>query len=395
MSNDLTSIGHTNNYIQIPSAAGSSEHSFELATQANANFSFTGAKTDITNAQAMTFSTKTFTGTINSGGANNQALTLNITGSATIQNFRDLNMASNAFPSAPAKNYSFTVKQAVNSSASGTSVSTAQMRLGNNNTYLELNNDTVTKLNGNLGVNIESATQPIKIRSNQSADGVQIDAYWGGSTSTVGHPYLHLTPQSSGTGDFVLSSGHGTVQSKGDLGSNRAGVQITPGFSSGWGILTNKINGTSNSLETKYSIITTDGSITSSKGTIKASDGNVWGNNFGFNDSKSWSAHGNTYNSQSLQQHLAWLYSLVNSAYNRADSAYNHADAVDSSIRSWANGRFALSGHTHSSYVTNTKFNNHTHPFVYTGKTFGEYGFAVTGISSGGSGTQTYTNVPS
>ena len=98
MSNDLTSIGHTNNYIQIPSAAGSNEHNFELATQANANFSFTGAKTDITNAQAMTFSTKTFTGTIDSGGASTQALTLNITGSATIQNFSDLNIASNAFP---------------------------------------------------------------------------------------------------------------------------------------------------------------------------------------------------------------------------------------------------------------------------------------------------------
>ena len=401
MSNDLTSIGHTNNYIQIPSAAGSNEHNFELATQANANFSFTGAKTDITNAQAMTFSTKTFTGTINSGGANNQALTLNITGSVTIQNFRDLDIASNAFPSAPAKNYSFTVKQAVNSSASGTSVSTAQMRLGNDNTYLELNNDTVTKLNGNLGVNIESATQPIKIRSNQSADGVQIDAYWGGSTSTAGHPYLHLTPQSSGTGDFVLSSGHGTVQSKGNLGSNRAGVQITPGFSSGWGILTGKVSGTNNSLQVTNSIVTTNGNITASKGAITASDGNVWGNNFGFNDSKSWTAHDKTYNSQSLQQHLAWLYSLVNSAYNRADSAYtaannayNHADSVDSSVRSWANSRFALSGHTHSNYVSNSTFNNHRHSFVYSGKTFGEYGFAVTGISSGGSGTQTYTNVP-
>ena len=230
------------------------------------------------------------------------------------------------------------------------------MWLGNNNTYLELNNDTVTKLNGNLGVNIESATQPIKIRSNQSADGVQIDAYWGGSTSTVGHPYLHLTPQSSGTGDFVLSSGHGTVQSKGNLGSNRAGVQITPGFSSGWGILTSKINGTSNSLETKYSIITTDGSITSSKGTIKASDGNVWGNNFGFNDSKSWSAHGNTYNSQSLQQHLAWLYSLVNSAYNRADSAYTRAG----NAQSRADSAYNLA----TTKVSTATYNSHTHTVV-------------------------------
>ena len=336
MSNDLTSIGHTNNYIQIPSAAGSNEHNFEVNTQANANFNFMGAKTDITNAQAMTFSTKTFTGTINSGGANNQALTLNITGSATIQNFRDLNIASNAFPSAPAKNYSFTIKQAVNSSASGTSVSTAQMRLGNNNTYLELNNDTVTKLNGNLGVNIESATQPIKIRSNQSADGVQIDAYWGGSTSTVGHPYLHLTPQSSGTGDFVLSSGHGTVQSKGNLGNNRAGIQITDGFSTNWGIFVGKVSGTENSIQ---------------------ATNRVQGSDWRFTSSKSWNCLGAARSSTSLEAHLKTIYSLIQSAYDQArDYANTRANQAQSNAisqtQSWANNRFSLLGHTHSQYLT-------------------------------------------
>lgn len=371
ITNDYASLGHTNNYIQIPSAAGSTDYNFELKTQANADLSFTGQTTKVSNAQAFSFSTKTFTGSIDCGSSNNQAMTLNIVGNATIQNFKDLTIASNANPSATSKNYKITIKASTTSSASGTSVTTPQLRIGNTNTYLELNENTVSQLYGKLGVDIESQTEPIRIASNQSAEGVQIDAYWGGGTSTAGHPYLHLTPQSSGTGDFVLSSGHGTVQSKANLGSNRAGVQITPGFSSGWGILTSKINGTSNSLETKYSIITTDGSITSSKGTIKASDGNVWGNNFGFNDSKSWNAHGNTYNSQSLQQHLAWLYSLVNSAYNRADSAYtaannayNHADAVGSSVQSWANGRFALSGHTHSNYVTTSTYNNHRHNTV-------------------------------
>ena len=331
MSNDLTSIGHTNNYIQIPSAAGSNEHNFEVNTQANASLNFTGAKTDITNAQAMTFSTKTFTGTIDSGGASNQALTLNITGSATMQNFSDLNIASNAFPSAPAKNYSFTVKQAVNSSASGTSVSTAQMRLGNNNTYLELNNDTVTKLNGNLGVTIESATQPIKIRSNQSADGVQIDAYWGGSTSTVGHPYLHLTPQSSGTGDFVLSSGHGTVQSTGNLGNNRTGIQITDGFSTNWGIFVGKVSGTENSIE---------------------ATNRVQGSDWYFTSVKSWNCLGADRSSASLNAHLQTIYSLIQAAYdhatdgiNRANNAQSRADSaysLASSANSNANNRVSI-----------------------------------------------------
>ena len=348
MSNDLTSIGHTNNYIQIPSAAGSNEHNFEINTQANANFNFTGAKTDITNAQAMTFSTKTFTGTINSGGANSQALTLNITGSATIQNFRDLNIASNAFQSAPAKNYSLTIKQAVNSSASGTSVSTAQMRLGNDNTYLELNNDTVTKLNGNLGVNIESATQPIKIRSNQSADGVQIDAYWGGSTSTAGHPYLHLTPQSSGTGDFVLSSGHGTVRSMSNVGNGRAGIQITDGLSTNWGYFSGVVKGSNNTI-----IANKD---------IRSNHGWVYAGNFSFNASKSWQAHGGTYNSASLEQHLAWLYSLVSNAYNRADSAYTRAG----NAQSRADSAYNLA----SGKVSTSTFNKHSHQVFVVSEDF-------------------------
>lgn len=346
MSNDLTSIGHTNNYIQIPSAAGSNEHNFEVNTQANASFNFTGAKTDIINAQAMTFSTKTFTGTINSGGANNQALTLDITGSATIQNFRDLNIASNAFSSAPAKNYSFTIKQVVNSSASGTSVSTAQMRLGNDNTYLELNNDTVTKLNGNLGVNIESATQPIKIRSNQSADGVQIDAYWGGSTSTAGHPYLHLTPQSSGTGDFVLSSGHGTVQSIGNLGNNRAGIQITDGFSTNWGIFVGKVYGTENSIQATNRVQGSDWHFTANQG----------GNCIGANRQNT-----------SLIWHLQTIYSLIQAAYDhatdginrannaqsRADSAYSRADSAYSLAQSANNNA--------NNRVSTATFNRHQH----------------------------------
>ena len=363
ISNDVTSIGHTNNYIQIPSAAGSNKYSFELVTQANANFSFTGAKTDITNAQAMTFSTKTFTGTINSGGANNQALTLNITGSATIQNFRDLNIASNAFPSAPAKNYSFTVKQTVNSSASGTSVSTAQMRLGNNNTYLELNNDTVTKLNGNLGINIESATQPIKIRSNQSADGVQIDAYWGGSTSTAGHPYLHLTPQSSGTGDFVLSSGHGTVQSKGNLGNNRAGIQITDGFSTNWGIFVGKVSGTENSIQATNRVQGSDWRFTSNQG------GNCLGSNR---------------QNASLIWHLQTIYSLIQSAYDQCreyarnqastaqTNAQNYASSLNTQTRSWVSNNYATKTElsqdsaVHSSAINTLgrNFANHRHSVV-------------------------------
>lgn len=310
INNNFTSLGHTNNYLRIPSAAGSNSYNFELKTQANADLSFTGQRTNIVNAQAFNFSTKIYTGSINSGSSTAQAATLNIVGNATVQGFHNLTVASN-ISSDNNQDYQLTIKASTTSSASGTSVTTPQMRIGNNNGYLELNNSTTSQLYGKLGMDIETDTKPIRIVSNRASEGVQIDAYPADGSTTVGHPYLHLTPQTGGTGDFVLSSGHGTVQSKGNLGNNRAGVQIAPGFATTWGIFSGVLNNTTNSIEAYQD--------------IRSNNGWVYAGNFSFNTNQSWNSHGGTYNSASLVQHLGWLYSLINDAYNRADSAYNRA----------------------------------------------------------------------
>lgn len=342
MNNDVSSFGHTNNYIQIPSAAGSDEHDFEIMSQADVNIQLSGMLTTIQNAQAFNFSTKTLTANIDSGSPTGNAITANIIGNVTIQRFSDLTISSSPF-SDTTKNYSFTIQQAVDTDASGTSVTTAQMKMGNSKTWLELNDSTVSKLYGKLGVNIESDTEPIKIRSNRASEGIQIDAIPSDGSTSQGYPYLHLTPQTGGTGDFVLSSGHGTVQSKGNLGNNRAGVQITPGFATTWGIFSGVINGTTNSIEAYQD--------------IRSKNGWMYAGNFSFNTSQSWNAHGGTYNSASLVQHLGWLYSLVNDAYNRADAAYNRANSaynLADKANDNANGRVSL-----------TRFNNHTHEWSH------------------------------
>lgn len=347
LNNDVASIGHTNNYIQIPSAAGSQENDFEIMSQAIANISFSGTSTTLNNAQSFMFNTRTFDSTVNATSSTARAISLNVTGNTEITQNGDFSFTLPTFSGTPDKNYSFTVNRSISTDASGTAVDTAQMRFGNNNTYLELNDSTVSELYGKLGMDIETDTGQLNIRSNRSAEGIHIDAIPADGSTSQGYPYLHLTPQTGGTGDFVLSSGHGTIQSMGNLGNNRAGVQITPGFTTTWGIFSGVLNGTTNSVEAYQD--------------IRSKNGWMYAGNFSFNTSQSWNAHGGTYNSTSLIQHLTWLYSLVNDAYNRADSAYQHATDVNNDVRSWANGRFSLQGHTHSQYVTEAVFDSHTH----------------------------------
>ena len=356
MSNDVTSIGHTNNYVQIPSAAGSDDYDFELHTQADALLDFTGTETTISNAQTLHLNSKFFTSTIDSKSENAQAVDIDIIGNVDISGLHNLNLTSN-ISSDVNKNYSFTINASIDSSASGTAVNTAQMRLGNNNTYLELNDSTVSKLYGKLGVNIETDTQPIKIRSNRASQGIMLDAIPSDGNSGQGYPYLHLTPQTGGTGDFVLSSGHGTVKSKSDLGivtgnvGDRIGVEITPGMSTKFGLFTGTIAGTNDSIQAKN---------------------NIWGSNFHFNTSKSWSAHGGTYNNTSIEQHLAWLYSLVSNAYYRADDAYNAAqDGIRraNNAQSRADSAYSLASTANSNAnnrVSQRDFDNHQHRFSYT-----------------------------
>lgn len=375
ISNDVSSFGHTNNYIQIPSAAGSNDYNFEIMSQAIVDIGFSGISTTLNNAQAFTFNTKTFDSTINAVSSTIKAVGINITGNTEITQNGDFNF-SLPVSSDTNKNYSFTVNRSITTSASGTKVDSAQMRLGNNNTYLELNDSTVSQLYGKLGIDIESDTEPIRIRSNRASEGIQIDAIPSDGSTSQGYPYLHLTPQTGGTGDFILSSGHGTIQSKGNLGNNRAGIQITDGFATNWGIFVGAVSGTSNSIQATHRIV---------------------GDDWYFNSSHSWNAHGGTYNSQSLNQHLAWLYSLVSSAYyradegvrlahnaqNRADSAYSLANSANNN----ANKRVSIS-----------TFNIHRHylrqDIVVAGSISSNSSGEVSGINVRNIGANSTTGTP-
>lgn len=306
MTDDYSAFGHDNNYIQIPSERGGiSDYNFEVETSANiATMHFGGDETTFTNDNLFNFNTKTLVGNINSGSSNNLAIDTSITGNVDIRGFRDLSLSSKAFSDLD-KNYSFTIGSSVETSASGTAVYSAQMRLGNNNTWLELNDSTVSQLYGKLGVNIESDTEPIKIRSNRASEGIQIDAIPSDGSTNQGYPYLHLTPQTGGTGDFVLSSAHATLRSKADLGNNRRGLEITPGMATNWGLFVGKVDGTEDSIQATNRVVGLD---------------------WYFRTNHAWTAHGTRYESQSLNQHLGWLYSLGGNAYNRADSAYNRGN---------------------------------------------------------------------
>lgn len=389
MANDVSSFGHTDNYIQIPSDSGANDYDFEIRSNASkATMAFTGNSLNIENSNALNLISKSVVGIIGSSSVNDTAVSLNITGNVDVRNFNELNLSSYAF-SSTAKNYALTIKSSVSTNASGTSVNTAQMKLGNGNTWLELNDSTVSKLYGKLGMNIESQTGPVIIKSNKSSGGVQIDAYPADGSSTAGRPYLHLTPQTGGTGDFVLSSGHGTVRSMSDVGNGKTGVQITAGISTGWGYFSGSTSGGSAGDGRTYS-------IAAMKNVVTLQD--YYGVDFNFNDSKSWTAHGNTYSSASIRQHLQYLYSLVNNAYNRADSAYDRAKSYyDTHIggslsgyatRSWVDSNYVTG--SRNDFVMRAVYDLHSHRFTYTKNNVGY----VTSISTYGGANSVVTDMP-
>ena len=162
-----------------------------------------------------------------------------------------------------------------------------------------------------------------------------------------------MVPQDGGNSDFILTSPNGTIQSKSNLGNNRAGIQITNGMATPWGYFTGTISGSTNSIVANRD--------------IRSNNGWIYGGNFSFLASKSWNAHGGTYNSTSLEQHLAWLYSLVSSAYGRADDAWNRANNAQTradNAYSRANSAYNLASSANSNANNRVdwgSYNRHVH----------------------------------
>lgn len=319
LDNSIMKVGHsTDNYLQIGSLA--SKKPLELKTTNDAEFAFSGTQTTITNKNKMSFTTKTLDVKIDSGNKSLQAVNGTIVGNINFTGFNDLTLKSAAFSDTD-KNYTLAIGSNVNNSAQG--------YFGNNHVFIALNDSLQSTLYATSGMIIQTVNNGLNLRSD-SSEGIKLDAYFKDNAGA--RPYLHLIPQSGGTGDYILSSGHGTVQSKNDLGNNRAGVQITPGIGTSWGYFTGTIQGSNDTIAAEKD--------------IRSVNGWCYGGNFAFNTNKGWNAHGGNYTSTSLEQHLAWLYSLVNSAYARADDAWtraNNAQTAANNANANANTRAPMS----------------------------------------------------
>ena len=324
LDNDQMYMGHTNNYIRIPSAAGSQDYDFEIYSQATANLNFSGDSLNIINAQDMTLTTETLKATIDSGSPNNLAVQTIIRGSVLETGFQDYELSSNAF-SDTNKNFSMTIKASVDVPAEGDNgtnptpeepelVNTAQMRLGNGSVELQLNDSTVSEWNSYYGTRIQVKEGPIQILSDTDDEGITIAATYNGQYSqSFGHPELRLLATSDGHGDFTLRSGHGTVRSSQNLGNNRQGIQITPGMSTGWGYFTSTVDSSST-----YSII--------AYRDIKSNNGWVYAGDFHFNKSRNYNTYLGARNSASTGQHLDWIYALIQDLRNKVQTAQDTAD---------------------------------------------------------------------
>ena len=264
------------------------------------------------------------------------------------------------------------------SASSVTYNNVTQLAIGNDNAYINLRPASIkSRVHSDTGWNISSKTGGIFLKSYQSSEGIILQATPPNSTDANG-ARISLIPQQGGSSDFLLTSAHGSVQSKSNLGNGRAGVQITNGIGTIWGYFT----GTPDKSN-KNSI--------TAKNNIQSTSGEIWGQNFLFNSSKSWSSHGGTYNSQSLEQHLTWIYNLINNAYNRADSAYNRADSAYNradSAYNRANSAYNLA----ETKVSTSTYRNHKHYLQQDLFTFTRYDTPVghvVDISQYGSGTHT------
>ena len=209
--------------------------------------------------------------------------------------------------------------------------------------YIQLKSSTADKglLYSYTGWNINSSGST-KITTTNDAQGIQLDAKASGKD--VGSSYVHLTPSDDGYSMFSLGSGSGSIISHQNLWSGYNGIRATPGIETAW-LKVNALKGSANNYPGRESV-----SIVAEKDVI-STGGKFQGDAFWFLKDLSCPAHGQQYTSKSVWQHLAWLYQLVNDAYNRADQgvadasraynlAYSKADAVHYHD-------YASSSHTH------------------------------------------------
>lgn len=209
---------------------------------------------------------------------------------------------------------------------------TSQMTLGENNNkvYLQFNPSAISLINADAGWNIKSKTGGITINTTNSANGIVLQASPPNGNSSEG-VRLTMLPQDGGGSDFLLSSPHGSIQSKSNLGNNRNGIQLAPGISTSWGVISGALPSTTTSLQVSNDIVC-------NREIIAYDDFKVYGADHWYclyNGLGLWWSDGYSWNESDFKN--AWNRSLdwantkgsfdsrIYNAQNRADSAYNYA----------------------------------------------------------------------
>lgn len=310
INNSQAEIGHANSYLSIPLNAKAI-----LKTTNDLDITTANNKTTTISTGNMTISTHasgTIKGTLSLTTAGD--MSTKVGGSST-----------NTITS----NYSLTSK---NFKLNMNSTGTPQMTLGDttNKTYLQFNLTLPSLINADAGWNIKSKTGGIKINSTNSSEGIQLIAAPPNGVASEGVRFT-MIPQNGGGSDFLMSSPHGTIQSKVNLGNNRNGIQLTPGISTSWAVISGAINGTTTSLQVAQDIVC-------NREIIAHDDFKVYGADHWYclyNKHGIWWSDGYSWNEDDFKK--AWNRSLdwdnskdtfsnrISSAQNRADSAYSYA----------------------------------------------------------------------
>lgn len=339
ISQDVIALGHSNTYLSLPN---NSADTTTMQTNANLSLKMPENRTATIELGTTTFTNfKTMTARFNSSNTTNRtqdAIIASATGKVSLTGFSMLRAQTDEV----SHNWRLVLGK------DGT-----QTYLGTEDANLDLYYNKEASLYSKYGWLVRGDGGSVRIESWKAQSGIQLDAFWAGQGA---HPYLHLTARSDGNGDFDLSSGHGSVRSLGNLGNNRAGVQLTPGIGTEWGYFTSVMDGSSNDWKRYTSIATARD--------VRSLDGWMYAGNFKFNNSRSYPTYGgNSIYDTDLNSFLSDIYNKIKAAHDAADNAYRHGtDAYNRANAAYNRAGDALNSasnaYNHATNAANAAYNN-------------------------------------
>lgn len=349
LSDTKAEFGHKNSYLSIPFAGNA-----ELKLSNNLLIS---TDSDNSTNRNITFTTGAMATIINNGTAGSYKLSA--TGIGELSFTRGLILSTTLDYKLTSQTFKHTMTE-------------KNMFLGaaDNSAYLSLNSSSgsTSTLLGEA-INITSSKSGIKLISNNTADGITLQANPSQGTSTSGVS-IKLQPQTGGSASiFSISSPNGTIQSTPSLGNadsikNLSGISVSGILNPNSLFVPGVINKAGTDVQKNSSIITDRD--------IRTLTGWVYSNEFAFHSNKTWNSYNGANTSAKVTDHLGQIYNLLNdlrtliktaqnaadNAQKRADSAYDRANSVLNTI----NGRgYATTSWVSSNYTSIGRFNGHYH----------------------------------